>query len=153
MAGSLQHMPANILRWLLISEGYGTRPILAVTQGAPVGWPIGYSESPNQPDNAIWLIDSTGQADGDCQPDGEVQTHYGFQVLLRATDETTGARKMNDIYVFFSRLERKRVVVDRLPYLVDNVSKISNIIPLGSEPGSKRVVYSLNAYTTLRQIG
>lgn len=148
MAGSLQHMPADIIRWMLIQDGYGTAP----TQGGV--WPIGYSQNPNQPDNVIWLVDSVGQADGDCQPDGEVQTHYGFQVLLRAVDELTGARKMNSIFIYFSGLQRKQVTApdDGSVYLVDNISKIANIIPLGSEPESKRVLYSLNAYTTLRQV-
>lgn len=150
MAGTLRNPPADIIRWLLIDLGLGTKP--SVHQD----WPIQYSQKPNVPDNMVWLLDSVGTSDGDTQPDGEMQSHYGFQILLRATDDLTGWFKMNQIFIICQSIERKRLTIDNngspARYLIDNVSKLGNIIPLGSEPESKRVLFSLNAATTLRQL-
>lgn len=144
---SLDHSPADILRWALIDLGLGLEP--------PTNpWPIYASSEPDVPDNCITVYDTIGIDDGRIMFDGNLQQHQGVQVRIRSKDHAVGWTKAA---VIRSNLAREvydaSIIIDSASYLLHSVNRISNVIALGKEiPTSKRSIFVINAIVSVKQL-
>ena len=126
--------------------GGGTLP------SAESDWPIGFSQLADSPDNAIVIYNTTGRTHGRHQTDGQVQISYGFQVMVRGVDETTGYAKANALTVLMDQVTNKVVIVSASSYTIYAISKQSSVISLGKQnPVSERNLFTINAEVTIRQ--
>lgn len=147
MSGSLTHSPANIIRYLLISEGLGTLP---TDSGS---WPVYYSNEPGTPDSVITLYDTAGRIDGHSQIDGRVIEHHGIQVRVRCANPENGYAKARAIAVALDEdVSFSGVTISTSTYTVYAVTRSSDVLSLGKEtPTSKRNLFTVNATVALRQ--
>lgn len=147
MSGSLTHSPAEVVRQLLVDLSLGTLP------SAGGSWPICATQELDSPDNAMTVYDTSGRLDGRTMTDGEQQEHYGFQVRVRSATHEAGHAKANAIAVALDQSVLLEVVtVETSVYLVQAVSRTTNVLPIGKETGlSKRSLFTINAVVSLRQ--
>ncbi len=144
----LDHSPADIVRWLLISEGEGTEPI------ANSDWPINSSSEPESPDNCITTYDTSGILNGRIQKTGSMVEHYGFQIRVRGTNHRDVWRKINDLKEIIDRGIRLTTInIESSIYLVHAITRSGGVLALGKEsPTSQRLVFTLNAIVALKQL-
>lgn len=144
----MTNSPAEVVRALLISLGMGTDP------ASETSWPIFSTGEPDTPDNCITVYDTPGIGDGRSMVDGELFTHYGFQVRVRAITALVGWQKANAIRTAMAQsVSKMRVSVDSSRYYVQCIAKIGNVLPLGRDTGnSRRYLFTLNAVVPIRQI-
>lgn len=144
----LIHSPADIIRYLLISQGKGSEP------SDDLDWPMFTSSEPTIPDNCITTYDTSGVLQGRIQYSGEMVEHYGFQIRVRGSDHNTAWRKMNDIKTQMDQGVRLDTVnINSSIYLVEAITRSGGILALGKEsPTSQRLVFTLNAIVALRQL-
>lgn len=147
MANTLLHSPADIVRRVLIALGLGVDP-------PSTPWPIYCDSEPGAPDNCLTLYDTTGKSDGRAMKGGELFTHYGIQVRIRAVDHPTGYLKADAI-----RCDMARTIYDRgvtiagTAYLLHCLARISEVLILGTETGvSKRHLFTINALASLKKL-
>lgn len=146
MPGSLDHSPADIMRYLLIDLELGTLPTDSED------WPISVTQEVEDPDNAITLFDTSGTRQGRVFG-GEIQEHEGFQVRIRATSHPIGQTKANAIKEALDKsILNVQVAIEGTTYIVHSVSRRSGIFYLGQDvTSSKRVIFTINAVVALRQ--
>ncbi len=167
MIYTLQHAPADVVRWLAIQMGLGTSPNdLDPTTHMPNGlWPVYWNNEPDptvaQPDELIVVYDTTGQDDGRTMPDGEAVAHHGFQVRVRGAKAATVRRKLDAIRDAFSRSVYNDVVIvpatnadsTTATYRVACIVRIKTIPDITKNaPKTKRSIGTLNALVSLRQL-
>ena len=147
MSGSLDHSPADILRYLLIDLGLGTLPSSAGV------WPVYATKEPDSPDSCITVYDTEGTRDGRTMANGEVQQHYGAQVRVRAPTHALGHAKANAVAEALDKqVWLDTVTIGSSVYMVYAVSRRSGPFSLGEEsPTSKRVIFTLNVTIAVRQ--
>lgn len=147
MLTTINHSPADVLRWLLIALGLGTDP----ANGGE--WQVYAGNEPGTPDQVITITDTAGTPQGRLHIDGEVIATFGFQVRVRSKDHPTGWLKADAIRNALAKsVDRTQVTVGGVAYLVPCVVRIGNVIPLGKESASKRSIFTLNAETHVRQL-
>lgn len=142
------HSPADIVRWLLISQGKGTDP----EDG--LAWPIFTNNEHSTPDNCITTYDTSGILDGRIQSSGEMTEHFGFQIRVRSQSHNVGWRKINDLKTQIDQgIKLDTIVINSSSYLVESITRSGGILALGKEsPTSQRLVFTLNAIVALRQL-
>lgn len=146
MSGSLEHSPADILRNLLVNLGLGTTP------SDSGSWPVYASLMPDTPDNVITLIDTAGVKQGRIQTSGEIQEHYGVQLLIRSTTHPVGYTKAQALAVALDEnIQNNTVTISGTTYDVDAVSRRGNVLSLGEEEESNRRLFSINAIVSINQ--
>ncbi len=148
MANTLSHSPADIIRWALIGLSLGSDPSQATA------WPIYQDKEPSSPDNCMTLYDTEGHDDGRTMTEGEIQTHYGFQVRIRATSATVGWVKADAVRKAMAEsIRNTQVSVGANTYNVQVISHIGNVLRLGDEsPTSNRKLLTINAATVITQL-
>lgn len=148
---SLQNSPADIVRWLMIANGWGSDPTILDGSGNPTGaWPIYAGAEPSSPDNVITLYDTAPTMEGRIQYTGEQVHHWGIQARVRATDYTTGWAMAQLIHDRWSQsLHTQYVTIGSTQYCVHSVSG-SRIQSLGKDaPSTKRSLFTVNATVML----
>lgn len=144
---AVDHSPADIIRWLLISQGRGTDP------GDSDDWPIFSSSEPSIPDNCVTTYDTSGVLQGRIQYSGEMSEHFGFQIRVRGKDHVTAWRKANELKTHLDQgVLLDTVNINSSIYLVEAITRSGGILALGKETNSQRLVFTLNATVALRQI-
>lgn len=147
MSGSLAHSPADIIRELLIDLSLGVTPAVGAT------WPVYAASVPDKPDSLITITDTAGVLDGRNQVDGEVQEHHGFQTAVRCANHSDGYVKAETIAIAFDESVRlNTVTIGSIQYTVYAVSRKSGVIAVGTGPGDKRHLFTINAVVALRQV-
>ncbi len=152
MSGSLEHSPEDIIRNLIIDLGHGTAP------SAGGSWPVKVAQEPNEPDSVITVYGTAGVLQGKFQIDGEVQEHYGIQIRVRDARHYSGYGKANDIAVGLDAVLNQVVEVGTdagtggsTNYTVYAVSRRSGPLAIGTEPESKRRIFTINVVCAIRQ--
>jgi len=140
--------PADIIRQLLID-------LNLATEGLTSSWPVFVSFLPGTPDNALGIYDTAGKLDGRIMQSGEQVAHPGIQVVVRGSIYPDARKKAEDIAVALDAQIRTIVVMDSMDsYILHNVSRSGDIIPLGveQEGDRRRHLLSINAVVTINQI-
>jgi len=147
-AGSLSHTPAQVIAQLLVDLACGSSASLTV------GWPVFSTNEPDLPDNVITVYDTEGNQDGRFMITGEVRQHYGLQFRIRGTSHSIAHAKANTLkQILDQTVLRTAVALGGSTYLVQSVSRRSGPISIGKEsPTSRRVIFTLNAVVSLRQV-
>lgn len=140
---TLVDSPAEIIRQLLIDLGLAT---------AASTWPVFATGEPASPDNCITVTDTVGTSDGRSMIDGELYTHFGFQVRVRSTDHDTGWLKAAVIRTHLARsVYQRTVAMDIQRYFIQAITNIGQVLPLGKEVAvSKRSLFTVNATVPIR---
>lgn len=140
---NLADSPAEIIRQLLIDLNLAT---------VSATWPVYATGEPASPDNCITVYDTVGFSDGRSMIDGELWTHYGFQVRVRSKDHNTGWLKADSIRTTLAQSVYERTVaIDDEHYFVHCIARIGQVLPLGKERGvSERSLFTLNATVPIR---
>lgn len=164
MAGLLSHSPARIIGQLLIDNGYGSDGEgVSINGPYPTNvWYIFDNREPDKPDNIIKISDTQGRDNGYCQ-DGEREENPGIQIMVRSVNKREGYYKAHRIATFLDSVNREMIAVEEdldnrtgtgtsdLDYLIANIERTSNVIPLGSDvPQGKRQLFVINAICYLR---
>ncbi len=140
MSSLLQHSPADILGQLLIDNGQASDP---TGTGA---WPLSIGLEADIPDNVLTVYDTVGQNDGREMVTGELLSHEGIQLRVRAADKRTGYAKANALRAFLSEtVKRNTVNLDGVSYTVNCAVKIGQVLPIGDDvPNTRRKLFTLN---------
>lgn len=141
------HSPADVVRWLLVLMGLGSAP-------GGGDWPVFAAGEPDLPDNCITVYDTQGTDDGRSQIDGELFSHEGIQVRVRARTHPEGWVKAHAIREALAKQAYdETVVTGGEAYLVHSINRIGNVIALGKEvPSTKRSLFTINATVSLRHL-
>lgn len=141
MPGTLNHSPADIMRYLLIQAGAGVNPTVST-----INWPIYVANEPSLPDNCITLFDTMGEIDSKNHIDGKVVEHHGFQIRVRAENHSVGYVKANSLsQLIDTELYRESVTIGSSDYCIHSIRRMTDVIPLGTEsPTSKRCIFTIN---------
>ena len=148
MANTLPHSQADIVAQLLIRDAVGVDPDVS-----PLGaWPVYVGGEPNTPDNCLTVYDTVGTDDGSFMVNGELFSHEGVQIRIRAKDHRTGWTKADSIQIHLAKeVLDDAVTVSGTTYLIHNFSRISRVLVLGKDaPTSKRSLFTLNALVSVR---
>jgi hypothetical protein len=144
----LDHSPSEILQKLLIQAGLATLPLVETT----TTWPAYITNKPSRPDACIILTDTPPKMDGRIAFDGEVMQHEGIQIMVRATTHQLGWAKINAIAGAFDEdVYLETVHVDNTNYVVHAIKRANGPLPLGKEPESTRLLFTLNVLATIYQ--
>jgi hypothetical protein len=132
---------------LLISLSVGTDP------STDSAWPVYVSSEPNLPDNLITVYDSAGILQGRIHRTGQVVEQYGTQIQIRGTDYTTLWPKVNSIKVALEESVSKNIVdIVSNEYIVYAMNRQSGPIFLGAEPGTNRLLFTINYCAAINQL-
>lgn len=145
MAGLLLHSPADIIRRLLIAEGYGVDP-------PSTPWPIYVAVEPSLPDNVITIQDyGAARMQGRRMHDGRQLMMHSIQVRVRGKDHPTGYPKANAIAVALDEvIYWDSVTIGAQSYCVDTVSRLSDVMAMGREETTTRHIFLINALVEVR---
>jgi len=128
---------------------------LMTTPSDEGNWPLYLSSMPdgdNIKTNCGAIYDTTGVLDGKIS-DGEVIQHPGIQLRIRSDDYEIGYAKIEAIALALDSVLFDIVSIDAVDYLLQNVSRTTAVVPLGSERGYKRrFLFTVNFLVTLRKI-
>lgn len=146
MAQTLNHSPADIARRVLIREGVGVDP-------PSTPWPIYASAEPDTPDSVITLYDTEGVSHGRAMPTGELFTHYGIQVKVRAARHEDGWLKADEIRNTMAEVvSLETVTIGSSTYTIQSFNRIGPVLSLGADvPPSRRVAFTINARIVVRK--
>lgn len=143
----LENSPAHIIARLLVELGLAT---LATDNGL---WPVYVTNEPSTPDNCITIFNTTGKDGGRSMIDGALLGHSGFQVRVRSHNHSTGWTKADAIQRDLAEnVYDETVHVGDKNYLVHCVSNIGDVMDLGTDSSSKRVLFTINAITVINQL-
>ena len=135
--------PADILRQLLIQLGLGSESV----------WPIFTGFFPGVPDEAMCCYDTAGKPDGRIMASGEQIIHPGVQVLLRGPDYLATREKAEAVAQALDGQRRTPVAIPGgETYLLHNVSRSGDILPLGMEEDGdrRRHLFAINSTMTVQ---
>ena len=159
MTSALAHSPVEIVRLLLVAGGQAADPDVVDPNGIPTGkFPAYNTVEPDVPDACITVQGSTGQSDGRDMDSGALNTHYGIQLRIRARDSVEGFNKAQSLRTWISESVYQALVTANEggligTYNVNNFSKIGDVNELGVDaPSSKRWLYTINCFISVRQI-
>lgn len=149
MAGTLQHSPADVLRYLLIDHSMGGLP----SGVSNADWSIFVDNEPDSPDNCITVYNSVSKQNGRVMV-GEVCELHGIQVRVRSQISKTGYNKIREIAVEID----ENVIIDTVTigtatYCVHSFKRTTDIISFGKDTPnqSKRHIHTFNGLLTVRQ--
>ncbi len=115
-------------------------------------WPLHISHLPDIKINCGAIYDTAGILDAKLES-GEVVEHPGIQLSIRSDDYETGFAKIEEITLALDDVNWDTIVIGGTTYLLQNISRTSPIVPLGSERGfQRRFVFTVNFLVTLRKI-
>ncbi len=141
--------PAVILAAYMINQAVMSDPDDATV------WPLYISRMPDivgMENNTGAIYDTLGLKDGRLMI-GPVIQHYGIQIKIRSITHNVGWAKAEEISLDLDTILNKEVSIDDEDYVINNVKRFGNIIPLGTEEGTKgRLLFTVNFLVTLRRI-
>jgi hypothetical protein len=149
------HSPADVLRWLLINLGLCTAPLQNPPSGAGnTAWPAYAAEEPPRPDAVVTCYDTDGYKDGRSMTEGDRFERHGVQVRVRCADPKSGVAKARQIADALDRdVYQSYVTIDGVTYLVDAVTRASDVVSLGRDaPQGGRSVHTLNVTFTGQKV-
>jgi len=121
-----------------------------VTFPAPgIDWPFFVNQMPENPHKVVVLYVTRGKMDGRIMRGGQMVTHPGLQVAVRAEDDPTAFAKISEIMSAMDALRQQPVTVDDVVYNIEAITRTSDAIALGEERGTTRRLYTTNAIFTL----
>jgi len=146
MSHFLRHPPSKIIRQLLVDYDLCTDPDDGVGP-----WPCYVGFLADKPDSALAIYDTQGPIQGRTHTDGEVQGPFGLQVKVRSDDNGDGYLKAKNVLRCFDEFVlRDTVVIGTTSYLVQAITRTSDVISMGAEaPTSRRRLFSANAVATI----
>lgn len=141
------HSQAYILRSVLIYLSQASAPSSQTT------WPVFVDNEPNLPDNCITVYNTAGTEDGRAMISGLLFDHEGLQIRVRSVDHPTGWNKLREIRDAISMSVRNLfLTVEGEPYRVNAVTRIQDVIPIGTEQTSKRLLFTLNCTISFNKL-
>lgn len=155
MTGVLYHSPADIVTQLLVDLGLADAH--EDTDEHLTGWDVCSSHLPEDPVNAIVVIDTSSRPHRRNQVTGVIGEHYGIQVLVRASDITDCYKRAKLIAESFDtdvrrdevELEDEDAEVTRT-YRVNAVTRLGLPVPAGNDG---RIFFrSLNALASIELV-
>ncbi len=119
-------------------------------------WPLyvgSLSDSKNVKTEAGALYDPAGVIDGKLM-NGEVIQHPGIQLRIRSQSYQTGWSKAESVALDLDEVYRDTVVVNGNTYLIQNISRTSQVIALGQEmkTSKRRYIFTVNFLMTLKRV-
>ncbi len=150
----LDHNQSQITRQLLIDRSAAVNGVGQYVAGTYNGdpWPVFATNEPDVPDNCVTVYDTQGTDDIRSSVDGIQEYHPGVQVRVRALDVNVGKRRAELIRAMLEQVYGARVVVDTAHYEVHNYAKIGRVLTIGTEQGTKRIIFTVNATLAVRQL-
>ena len=137
--------PSKLLQKYFIEEGYGNDPP-HLTRPIYVGFMPGTSLVPA---NAIAIYDPTGTKDGRIMKTGEVISHPGIQVRVRASTYPVAYDKIRSMALRLDIISRRSIIIDDQTYAIMNVTRTGDPISLGLEEATNRVLFVVNSRVTI----
>lgn len=150
MEGTLQHSPADILRYLLIVHGMGSLPSGVNNSD----WSIFVDNEPDRPDNCITVYNTPSIQQGRIQPTGQMIEYFGTQVRVRSQESRTGFNKIREIAVELDEDVLNEVVdIGSASYCVQSYSRLGSILSFGKDAPTptKRHIHTFNGYLIVKQ--
>lgn len=145
MSNLLAHSPADVIRALLIQEGFGQQAETASE------WPIFTQSEPSRPDDCITTYDTTGIRHARLQVTRNTQQHYGIQVRVRSRTSPAGHTKINAITVGMEGVYHAVVTIGEAEYTVHSVNHASGPAYIGREAEANRMVFTVNFLACIEQ--
>jgi hypothetical protein len=146
---TLNHTVAEIVRRLLVDLGVGS------SRANDLPWSAYYGSMPPSPDNVIVVLTTAGRGDGRAMYNGRLFSHYGFQALVRAANESDGTLKADEVRTTLAEgVYDVPVTLGPTHYLVHAFSGLGEVLPLGPETqgGRGRYLFTVNGLVSLKQI-
>ena len=148
----LLHSQADIIGQALTDLSLGSVP--SYDDGTYNGgtWPVFTTNEPDLPDNCITVYDTQGRDYGRAMADGHRFEHPGIQVRVRAQTHAVGFLKARQLaeQMDLGFLQLQVVMPDDTLYTIDELSRTSDVIPLGVDnPQTKRHLFTINAVVTV----
>ncbi len=138
---------AQIVSRLIIAAGLGSAP------ESSAAWPVYVSFLPAEIDNAVAVWDTGGTLDGRIMRTGNKVNHPGIQIRVRGPVYPTTFAKIQAIAESLDSVYNDTVSVNGIDYQVQNLSRTSDILPMGLEEGDrKRYHFTVNAILTVKQV-
>jgi hypothetical protein len=147
-----RHSTAQILVRLAIVSNIAQSPV------GGAAWPITYAQMPDNPDNYLTIYDTSPVKDGRLMVSGEVIEHLGVSLRIRGWPHNTGYSKALQFQQHWDGVRNATVNLPAEPnipatsYLVQNITRVGGILPLGQEPGKTRLIWTLNGLVTLKRL-
>ena len=136
---------ADVIRQMLVNFN------LATESGV---WRAFTAFLPEDPDSAICVYDTAGRKDGRITATGEQITHPGIQIIVRGRDYLLTHTRTQDIALALDAQVKTVVAVPGVgSYIVHNVSRTGDIMPLGMEMEGdrRRHFFAINALVTIEE--
>lgn len=118
-------------------------------------WPAFIGVQPPSPNNVITVYDTEGIKQGRVMIDGEVQDKAGVQIRIRAEGPVDGYVKGRAILNGFDKsVDRNTVIVGSNQYVINSMSRQTDVLSLGLEEGTGRLyLHTLNYTVSYRYLG
>lgn len=141
----LQHTPCFIVGSYLIANGIVSLPSL---EG---DWPLYKSSMPDEVNDVCVIYDTTPIIDARVS-ESYPNTHYGLQIIIRASDYETGKAKARAIAVVLETIQKSSVEFGDYEYEIRTARPTSGVISLGQEPETtkRRYVFTINFISTIK---
>jgi len=133
--------PSKVIQQYLLDMGVGVVP-------GTGDWQMFISHLPDQPNNAACVYDLDVVADGRVS-NGERIEHPACQIRVRGKDYSTAWSKGIEVRDALDAIRNTVVVVVADNFLVHNFMRTSSLIPLGVDPDTRLVNFTLNGEMTV----
>ncbi len=149
MSGTLNHLPSDIIRQLLIDLSLGT-------DGDLNDWPIYSTASPNEPSDIIVVNQTESKQQGRLMNSGTIVEFYGINFSVRSEDVVLAGDKAQDIAFAMDETVDRNVVSMTSPtntYQIEATTRVSAPLPIGKEqPEGRRELFSINIIVSMFQL-
>lgn len=153
----LQHTVDLIIAQLMIQNGVASA---LNGSGVPLGpWPVYVNVEPPQPDQCLVITETTGTDGGRTMIDGEMMSHFGFQVMVRGQDDQDTPQKASSLRWWMQTGVSTQTVTllnsDSVPvtYLIPCISGIGQVLKMGRDrPPTGRYKCSINAQCAIQVV-
>jgi Bacteriophage minor capsid protein len=153
----LQHTVDIIIAQLMIQNGVASA---VSATGVPAGpWPVYVNLEPSNPDQIIFITETVGSDGGRTMIDGEMMSHFGFQVMVRGYDDKDTPQEAQYLRYWMeagvnqqtvSLLNSNSVTVN---YLIPCISGIGQVLKVGRDrPSTGRYKCTVNAQVAVQVI-
>jgi len=141
----LQHSPCFIIGSYLIAQSVFTLPSLSGS------WPLYKSFMPDEANDVCAIYDTTPIIDTRVS-ESYPNTHYGLQIIIRASDYEIGKAKARAIAVILETIQNSSVEFGEYEYEIRTARPTSGVISLGQEPETtkRRYVFTINFISTIK---
>ena len=114
-----------------------------------MNWPVFISRLPKSPIAALCVYDSIVALDGRIQQSGEVIEHPGIQIRVRDDKYPDGYAKAKEAREALDGFKKTIVTHDSISYTIHTVKRTTGILPLGENPETSAMEFTINAIITI----